>query len=359
MADHSENEVRKQRIREAFSDSKVVVEKMPAREDMTPELCAGTEIRVAPYCRVSTMSEQQTESYELQRQYYDEYINKHPEWTLVRIYADEGISATSTKKRKDFNAMIDDCRAGKIDLIVTKSISRFARNVVDCIEIARELKALPKPVGIYFQTENINTLTQNGELLLTVLAAFAQDESVTKSLSVAWGIRQRFMKGIPKKTKVYGYKLVEDKLEKKEPEASVVQRIFADYLSGKSPCQIAKELTQEGIKTPKGKDVWNESSIRYILGNDKYSGDTIMQKTYCVDLFAHKRVRNYGQVDKYRARDTHEPLVSKEDWKKAKNLVMMPEREMVIHSEDDTKIKGYKLIEIKEDIDTHDSIKSV
>ena len=173
LADHSENEVRKQRIREAFSDSKVVVEKMPAREDMTPELCAGTEIRVAPYCRVSTMSEQQAESYELQRQYYDEYINKHPEWTLVRIYADEGISATSTKKRKDFNAMIDDCRAGKIDLIVTKSISRFARNVVDCIEIARELKALPKPVGIYFQTENINTLTQNGELLLTVLAAFA------------------------------------------------------------------------------------------------------------------------------------------------------------------------------------------
>ena len=208
MAQESKNENRKQRIREAFHDGKQV-ERMPAREDMAPQHSDDVIYRVAPYCRVSTMSEMQAESFEIQQQYYNEYIAKHPNWTLVRIYADEGISATSVKNRKDFNNMIEDCKAGKIDLIVTKSVSRFARNVVDCIKYARDLRALSPPVGIYFETENINTLSQNGELLLTVLAAFAQDESVNKSISVAWGIRQRFAKGIPKLVKPYGYQNVD------------------------------------------------------------------------------------------------------------------------------------------------------
>lgn len=168
MAQESKNENRKQRIREAFHDGKQV-ERMPAREDMAPQHSDDVIYRVAPYCRVSTMSEMQAESFEIQQQYYNEYIAKHPNWTLVRIYADEGISATSVKNRKDFNNMIEDCKAGKIDLIVTKSVSRFARNVVDCIKYARDLRALSPPVGIYFETENINTLSQNGELLLTVL----------------------------------------------------------------------------------------------------------------------------------------------------------------------------------------------
>lgn len=232
MARETKNEDRKQRIRDAFQEGQAV-ERMPAREDMQPQNSEDVELRVAPYCRVSTMSEMQAESFEIQQQYYSECIAKHPNWVLVRIYADEGISATSVKNRKEFNQMIEDCQAGKIDMIITKSVSRFARNVVDCIKYARMLRSLSPPVSIYFETENINTLSQNGELLLTVLAAFAQDESVNKSISVAWGIRQRFAKGIPKLVKPYGYQLEDNKLIVDEDEAGVVIRIFAFYLEGK------------------------------------------------------------------------------------------------------------------------------
>ena len=172
MARETKNEDRKQRIRDAFQEGQAV-ERMPAREDMQPQNSEDVELRVAPYCRVSTMSEMQAESFEIQQQYYSECIAKHPNWVLVRIYADEGISATSVKNRKDFNQMIEDCQAGKIDMIITKSVSRFARNVVDCIKYARMLRSLSPPVSIYFETENINTLSQNGELLLTVLAAMS------------------------------------------------------------------------------------------------------------------------------------------------------------------------------------------
>ena len=332
MAQESKNENRKQRIREAFHDGKQV-ERMPAREDMAPQHSDDVIYRVAPYCRVSTMSEMQAESFEIQQQYYNEFIAKHPNWTLVRIYADEGISATSVKNRKDFNNMIEDCKAGKIDLIVTKSVSRFARNVVDCIKYARDLRALSPPVGIYFETENINTLSQNGELLLTVLAAFAQDESVNKSISVAWGIRQRFAKGIPKLVKPYGYQNVDGKLVVDEEEAGVVIRIFAFYLGGKTPYEIAKILTHEG--------------------NDRYCGDVIMQKSLCVDLFAHKRVRNLGQVERYRMRDVHPPLISKEEWREAKNRISMPDREAVILEEitGEGILSSLHPILFKEDID--------
>lgn len=353
MAQDSKNEDRKQRIREAFHDGKQV-ERMPAREDMAPHHSDDVIYRVAPYCRVSTMSEMQAESFEIQQQYYNEYIAKHPNWTLVRIYADEGISATSVKNRKDFNNMIEDCKAGKIDLIVTKSVSRFARNVVDCIKYARDLRALSPPVGIYFETENINTLSQNGELLLTVLAAFAQDESVNKSISVAWGIRQRFAKGIPKLVKPYGYQNDDGKLVVDEEEASVVIRIFAFYLGGKTPYEIAKILTDEGVPTPTGKKpCWTLSSVTYILGNDRYCGDVIMQKSLCVDLFAHKRVRNLGQVERYRMRDVHPPLISKEEWREAKNRISMPDREAVILEEitGEGILSSLHPILFKEDID--------
>lgn len=348
-----ENEARKQRIRDAYRESDVVVEKMPAREDFSPEQMAATIVRVAPYCRVSTLSEMQAESYELQKQYYTEYIAKHPNWEFVEMYADEGISATSVKNRKDFNRMIKDCKEGRIDLIITKSVSRFARNVVDCINYARMLKGLPSPVGVYFETENINTLTQNGELLLTVLAAFAQDESVTKSINVAWGIRQRFSKGIPKLVKPYGYQVCGDHLVPYEPEAEVVRRIYSLYLHGKSTSEIARMLTVEGVPSPKDKDHWTASSVGYILGNDRYIGDIIMQKSICVDLFAHKRVRNYGQVQRYRIRNAHQPIVSKEEWADAKNRITLPEREVVVCEEPagPGELSKYYPIHFKEDID--------
>ena len=349
-----ENEARKGRIRDAFSDGSVEVETMPAREDMLPGEKENTVIRVAPYCRVSTLSEMQAESFELQQQYYNEYIAKHPNWELVRIYADEGISATSVKNRKQFTQMIDDCKAGKIDMIITKSVSRFARNVVDCIEYARTLRSLPHPVAIYFETENINTLSQSGELLLTVLAAFAQDESVNKSISVAWGIRQIFAKGIAKIVRPYGYQLNRDTdhLEPCSPEDEVVRWIFSRYLRGKSPYQIAERLTRLGIPSPKGKNRWTISSVKYILGNDRYCGDIIMQKSICVDLFAHRRVRNLGQVQRYRVRNVHTPLVDRESWRTAKNWIAMPEREAVISEETGSgKFSEYNFIKIKEDID--------
>lgn len=227
-------------------------------------------------------------------------------------------------------------------------------NVVDCIKYARDLRALSPPVGIYFETENINTLSQNGELLLTVLAAFAQDESVNKSISVAWGIRQRFAKGIPKLVKPYGYQNVDGKLVVDEEEAGVVIRIFAFYLGGKTPYEIAKILTHEGIPTPTGKKpCWTISSVTYILGNDRYCGDVIMQKSLCVDLFAHKRVRNLGQVERYRMRDVHPPLISKEEWREAKNRISMPDREAVILEEitGEGILSSLHPILFKEDID--------
>lgn len=233
-------------------------------------------------------------------------------------------------------------------------ISWIIRDFRCDIKYARDLRALSPPVGIYFETENINTLSQNGELLLTVLAAFAQDESVNKSISVAWGIRQRFAKGIPKLVKPYGYQNVDGKLVVDEEEAGVVIRIFAFYLGGKTPYEIAKILTHEGIPTPTGKKpCWTISSVTYILGNDRYCGDVIMQKSLCVDLFAHKRVRNLGQVERYRMRDVHPPLISKEEWREAKNRISMPDREAVILEEitGEGILSSLHPILFKEDID--------
>ena len=333
-----DNEARKQRIQNAFQDGGNNVEKLPAREDFSPEQLAATEVRVAPYCRVSTLSEMQAESYELQRQYYMDYVSKHPNWTLVRVYADEGISATSVKNRKEFTQMIEDCKAGKIDLIITKSVSRFARNVVDCLEYIRILKALPKKVGVFFETENINTLTQNGELLLTVLAAFAQDESLIKSTSISWGIRQRFNRGIPKITKPYGYNRVKDPengdtLIVNPQEAAVVKRIYTMYLQGFSPYEIARTLTEEGIPSPRRKGRWTVSSVKYILGNDRYAGDVVMQKTVCVDIFNHIRVKNYGQVQQYRISDRHEAIIPRDDWRMAKDMISLPDRKVLVSDE--------------------------
>ena len=350
-----ENEARKQKIQKAFSGEGVEVETLPVREDLAPGAAEEALTRVAAYCRVSTMSDKQAESYEIQKQHYFEYIGKHPYWELVEVYADEGISATSVKRRKDYNRMIDDCVAGKIDMIITKSVSRFARNVVDCIEYARMLRALPSPVAVYFETENINTLSQSGELLLTVLAAFAQDESVNKSISVSWGIRQRFAKGIPKLVKPFGYRRDKEKgrLELEPAEAEIVRRIFDMFLAGKNPYEIAKTLTREGVASPKGKHRWNASSVIYILGNDRYCGDIIMQKSVGVDIFSHKRVRNLGQAQRYRIRNVHEPLITKEEWRIVKNRIAMLDREAVV-LEDETGtgvLSEFHPIKFKEDID--------
>lgn len=224
-------------IRNAYEHS-AQVQCIPASIKKTTEHSEEDPLVVAPYCRVSTDNKDQLASYELQCQYYKEYVSKHPGWRLYDIYADEGISGTSVKKRTDFLRMIDDCKAGKIDMIIVKNIARFARNVVDCVATVRMLKALDKPVAVYFEDIAINTLTQTGELLMVVMAAIAQGESEAKSESVKWGFQKRFEKGLPKLADLYGYTRDKRLLEIYEPEANVVRLIYQMFYDDKTIPEI-------------------------------------------------------------------------------------------------------------------------
>jgi site-specific DNA recombinase len=273
----------------------------------------GAKKRVCAYCRVSTAQEEQESSFESQVNYYTQYINNRADWTLVDIYADEGISGTNTVKRKDFLRMIDDCMAGKIDMIITKSISRFARNTVDCLHYVRKLKE--KGIAVYFETENIDTLGSTGELLLTILSGLAQDSSRNQSDVTRWGIQRQFENGrvLVNTTRFLGYdKNEEGELVINEKEAEIVRRIFNEYLEGKSYNAIAKGLMKDGIKTVTNNSKWWDSTINGILENEKYYGDAILQKTITVDFLKHKRVDNKGQAQKILVEGNHPPIISKD-----------------------------------------------
>lgn len=231
------------------------------------------------------------------------------------FYIDEGISGTNTKKREQFNKMIEDCKAGKIDMIITKSISRFARNTLDCLNYVRMLKELG--IGVIFEKENINTLDAKGEVLLTILSSLAQDESRSISENSTWGIRRRFEQGkvVVNHTKFLGYdKDEEGNLIINEKQAKIVKRIYTDYLDGKGPNRIARELEEEGVSNWNGKAKWYESSIRKMLSNEKYKGDALLQKTYTVDFLTKKRVENNGEVPQYYVEESHPPIIDKEMW---------------------------------------------
>lgn len=234
--------------------------------------------RVAAYARVSTNTEEQLTSYEAQVDYYTRYIQSKDEWEYVKVYTDEGISATSTKKRDGFNDMVNDALAGKIDLIITKSVSRFARNTVDTLTTVRKLKE--KGVEVYFEKENIYTLDSKGELLITIMSSLAQEESRSISENVTWGQRKRFADGkvsLPYK-RFLGYKKGPDGLPViVEEEAEIVRLIYRLFLYGKSPSFIASMLTDEGILTPGGKANWRPNGVISILTNEKYKGDAILQ----------------------------------------------------------------------------------
>lgn len=239
--------------------------------------------RVAAYARVSTDTEEQLTSYEAQVDYYTRYIQSKDEWNFVGIYTDEGISATSTKKREGFNRMIKDALDGHIDMIITKSVSRFARNTVDTLTTVRQLKE--KGVEVYFEKENIYTLDSKGELLITIMSSLAQEESRSISENVTWGQRKRFADGkvsLPYK-RFLGYKKGEDGLPKiVESEAKIVRMIYILFLEGKTTCGIAKLLTESFIPTPSGKQKWQTSTVASILQNEKYKGDALLQKkVYC------------------------------------------------------------------------------
>ena len=271
--------------------------------------------RVAAYARVSTDSEEQLTSYEAQVDYYTQYIKANPDWQFVAVYTDEGISATNTKRRDGFNRMVQDALDGKIDLIVTKSVSRFARNTVDSLTTVRKLKE--KGVEVYFQKENIYTLDSKGELLITIMSSLAQEESRSISENVTWGQRKRFADG--KVTMPYrhflGYRKDSDGLPEIVPEeAELVRRIYRLFMQGKTPHAIGKILTAEGIPTPAGKEKWQSSTIESILQNEKYRGDARLQKKFTVDFLQKKMKVNEGEVPQYYVENSHPAIIEPEEW---------------------------------------------
>lgn len=280
--------------------------------------------RVAAYARVSMKTERLHHSLSAQISYYNSYINSNPEWTFVGIYADEGISGTKTSNRLEFNRMLDDCNKGLIDLILVKSISRFARNTLDVLNVVRDLKS--KGIEVYFEKEKISSLTKDGELMLTLLASFAEEESRSISSNVKWGTIKRFKQGIPNgKFRVTGYKWVDDKLVIDEDTAWVIRLMFDLYLNGKSRTEIEHILDEKGIRTVNGKK-YVDSNIAKILRNSVYKGDLLMQKEYVVDPITKKHKINRGELPQYLVEDHHEPIVSKEDFAKAQEIREMRAR---------------------------------
>ena len=271
------------------------------------------KMKVAAYCRVSTELEEQDSSYEAQVEYYTSKISENENWKNAGIYADDGKSGTNTKKRADFNAMIQDALAGKIDMILTKSVSRFARNTVDSLVTIRKLKE--KNVAVVFEKEGINTLEGTGEILITILSSLAQEESRNISENIRWGVVRKFEKGkvIVNCTKFMGYTKNEDgDLVIVPEEAEIVKLIFRLYLEGYSTGKIAKHLEEQGIKTATGQDKWHSTVIDKMLRNEKYMGDALLQKTYTVDFMTKKKVKNTGLVPQYYVEDDHEAIIPKE-----------------------------------------------
>ncbi|HNY71766.1 MAG TPA: recombinase family protein, partial [Caldisericia bacterium] len=251
--------------------------------------------------------------YEAQVTHYTEYIQKNPEWVLAGIFADDGISGTNTKKREEFNRMIDECMAGNIDMVITKSISRFARNTLDCLKYIRQLKE--KNIPVYFEKENINTMDSKGEVLLTIMASLAQQESQSLSQNVKLGLQYRYQQGEIQVNcaRFLGYTKDENKhLVVVPEEAEVVKRIYREYLEGASMLKIARGLEADGILNGAGKERWHTSNINQILRNEKYIGDALLQKTYTVDFLTKKRVKNNGLVPQYYVENSHEAIIPRE-----------------------------------------------
>jgi DNA invertase Pin-like site-specific DNA recombinase len=278
--------------------------------------------RVAVYARVSTDDPRQTSSYELQKNHYMDFIGRYKSWQLVDIYADEGISGTSLKRRNAFIRMIKDCEAGKIDLILTKSVSRFARNVVDCIKTSRELRQLKPPVGILFEIENINTLDPESEMHLIYMASNAQEESHIKSRLMNTSIDMRFRRGIFLTPSLLGYDKDEDgNLVINKEEAKIVRLVFYMYLYGYSCRQIAETLTRLSRKTKKGNTVWSEGAILPILQNERHCGDVLARKTWTPNYLDHKSKKNIGDKEQIYRENNHEAIVSRDDFIAVQRLI--------------------------------------
>mgnify|MGYP000507734166 FL=1 len=291
--------------------------------------------RVAAYCRVSTEREEQAQSFESQCDFFRCYIEEKKEWEFYKVFADEGISGTSTKKREQFKRMIADCEKEKIDLVITKSISRFARNTQDCLMYSRKLKNLG--IGIIFEKENINTLDSTGELLFTILSSLAQDESRNISENCKWGIRTKFKNGEMHLNtfKFLGYDKDENgKLIINKEQAKTVRRIYRDFLIGINPAQIAKELTEEKVPGCLGQTKWYPSTIVGILKQEKHMGDALLQKTYTADFLTKRQVKNNGEIAQVYVKDSHKGIIDKETWNAVQEEFERRERFMKDHGTD-------------------------
>jgi len=291
-----------------------VIHTRPANPALARSPQVSTQrLRVAAYARVSTDAEEQLTSYHAQIAYYTQKIQSNPNWTMVGIFADEGITGTATKKRDEFNKLIALCRKGKVDLILVKSIPRFARNTLDSIDYVRKLKAMN--VGVLFESENINTLTMSSEMVFTMLSAFTQAESESISTNVKWGKRHAMKQGKVsfQYKQILGYERGEDNKPKVVPEqADVVRRIFGSFLAGYSIMKIKLELETEDIPSPTGKATWSQSRLHYMLQNEKYIGDALLQKTYVVDCISKQVKKNNGEVAQYYIENNHEAIIPKD-----------------------------------------------
>jgi len=305
------------------------------------------EKRVAVYARVSTDDPRQTSSYELQKNHYMDVVSNHPGWKLVDIYADEGISGTSLQHRDAFIRMISDCQAKKIDLIVTKSVSRFARNVLDCIGYVRQLAAMQPPIGIFFETENIYTLNSNSEMSLSFISTLAQEESHNKSEIMNASIEMRFKRGIFLTPPLLGYDHDEDgNLVINDEEAKTVRLIFFMYLYGYTCAQIAETLTKLGRRTKKNNTSWSPSTILQILQNERHCGDVLARKTWTPNYLNHKSKKNKQDRNQYRKRNHHNPIISRDDFIAVQHLIsnarygnkgILPELQVIL----DGALKGF------------------
>ena len=299
--------------------------------------------RVAAYCRVSTDSEEQLNSYEAQKSYYTQKIADSPDWEMAGIYADEGISGTSMKKRTEFKKMITACKRGRIDLIITKSLSRFARNTVDCLETVRLLKA--NGIGVYFEKENINTLTESSEFLITLFSGFAQAESESLSKNIAWGKQKSAEAGKVdfQYKKMLGYrKGVDGQPEIVPEEAEIIRRIYRRYLAGCSLGQIKQELEQDNIPTAQKVERWSSAVIHNILTNEKYMGDALLQKTYITDCISKKVKKNMGERPMYYVENNHPAIIPRETFDQVqKEMTRRSSKRKVLQKSGKTELGKY------------------
>ncbi len=289
------------------------------------------KLRVAAYCRVSSDSSDQMNSFTAQLNYYTTLISGKENWTMTDIYADAGISGTSAEKRPDFQRLLSDCRKGRVDKVLVKSISRFARNAADCLKTIRELKTMG--VGVCFEEQGIDTSNMTGELLTAMFSAIAQKESESISGNMRWSYQHRMKSGKFITCKApFGYRLKDGMLEVYEPEAEIIRTIFNQYLDGQSKDEIAELVTKLGVPTRDGKDYWQHSTISYILRNERYVGDALLQKNYTTDALPYQEKVNHGEREQYFLSQSHPPIIDRATFDAVKKLldrrsITMPKRE--------------------------------